>query len=70
MEIILLILLFGGIVSFEVPGMVQRRETGELWAFSLLLLAGVILSFLVALNVRLPSPNQWIIDLFQQLFRF
>lgn len=69
-DVIFLVLIFIGLVAFEVPGMVRSKESGELWAFLFLLTLGAIFSFLLAFDVQLPNPNQWIIDLCRRIFPF
>ncbi len=54
--IALLIILFTGIILFEVPVLVKKKMWRELAAFSAYLLIGIALSIPQALGVKLPNP--------------
>lgn len=63
MKIVLLLLILGGIIAFEVPGLIQRNARRELLAFGILLLVGTVYSFGYVLNIKTPNPTK-IIELF------
>ncbi|MDN5347469.1 MAG: hypothetical protein PWP65_1033 [Clostridia bacterium] len=56
--IVLLILLFAGIILFEVPGLVKKKMWRELAAFLAYLLIGMALSIPQVLGVKLPNPTK------------
>ncbi|MFZ7103681.1 MAG: hypothetical protein ACOWWO_13650 [Peptococcaceae bacterium] len=60
MDIILLVLLFGGICIFEIPGLVYRKYWKELLSFLLLLGLAFIMSTLSVLDITIPSPAKGI----------
>ncbi|KLU63478.1 hypothetical protein CEB3_c01450 [Peptococcaceae bacterium CEB3] len=63
----LLILLFIGIIVFEVPNLVKKKMWRELTAFSLYLAMGMTLSILEALRVKVPNPAMAVEVLFKPL---
>jgi len=63
--IALMIVLFIGIILFEVPGLVKRKMWRELAAFSVYLGIGMALTIPQALGVKLPNPNNAIEALFK-----
>lgn len=65
--VVLLLLLFAAIVLSEVPDIVRRKMWGELAAFCLYLLIGMVLSIPQALGLSLPSPTAAIEVLFSPL---
>lgn len=56
----LIVLAFGLIAFYEVPGILQRGQRRDLLAFSILLLTGLVLSMLYQAGVVLPNPIDWI----------
>lgn len=60
-----LILFFIVIVFLEVPGLISKKLWRELTAFSVFLTIGFILSFLLVIGVKIPSPNDGIIFLIE-----
>ncbi len=52
----LLIMVFIGIVLFEVPGLIRKRYWRELIAFSLFLLLAFTMTILQAIGVEIPNP--------------
>lgn len=60
MNVFLLLVLFGGIVIFEVPGLIYRKYWKELIVFFLLLGFAFIISVLVVLGIPIPSPARGI----------
>lgn len=64
MQIIGLIIIFWGIVLFEVPRLIKEKMWGELMAFSGLLVFGMVLSFAAVLHIELPTPTATIEALF------
>ncbi len=65
--IALLVLLFIGIILFEVPGLVKKKMWRELAAFSVFLAIGMALSIPQALGATLPNPMKAIEALFGPL---
>ena len=53
--VVLLLVAFGVIILFEVPGLIHKAYWRELIAFSVLLGLGFGLSLLLTLEVELPS---------------
>jgi len=58
--IFLLIMVFIGIVFFEVPGLIRKKYWRELTVFSFFLLLAFILSLLQTIDVKIPSPMKGI----------
>ncbi|OPX87160.1 MAG: hypothetical protein A4E53_02620 [Pelotomaculum sp. PtaB.Bin104] len=54
--IILVSLVIVGIIAIEAPRLIKKRLWREAAAFSVLLLVGMVYSFGLALNWRLPNP--------------
>lgn len=65
--IVLLIIVFIGIILFEVPGLVKKKMWRELAAFSVYLSIGMALSIPQVLGVELPNPTKAIEALFKPL---
>lgn len=65
--IVLLILLFAGIILFEVPGLVKKKMWRELAAFAVYLAIGMGLSIPQTLGVKLPNPTRAIEALFKPI---
>lgn len=65
--IYLLILLFLGIILFEVPGLAKKGMRRELIAFSAYLFIGALLSFPQVLGIKLPNPTKVIEALFRPM---
>lgn len=56
--VILLVLGFAAVLCIvEVPKLLRAKSFKELWAFSLLLALGVVLSILKSLNVDIGNPS-------------
>jgi hypothetical protein len=56
--VILLVLGFATVLSIiMVPKLLQAKSYKELWAFSLLLVLGVVLSILKSLKVEIGNPS-------------
>lgn len=56
MSVVLLVLAFAAIVAYEVPGIIRRREWGELVLFLVVVLFGFVVSILQAIGVPVPNP--------------
>ena len=62
---ILLVLGFAAVLCIvEVPKLIEAKSYKELWAFSLLLALGVVLSILNSLKVNIGNPS----DLFKWIY--
>lgn len=70
MNIVLLILIIVGIITFEVPGMIKAKARRELIAFSILLLIGSIYSFGYVLDIKTPNPTKYIERVFAPPAKF
>lgn len=44
------------VIYIEVPSLLKKKQTKELWVFSVLLFIGVVLSILESLQIELPNP--------------
>jgi lysylphosphatidylglycerol synthetase-like protein (DUF2156 family) len=55
------------IIALEVPGLIRKKLKGELWVFLGLLAIGVVLSFLIALEVDVPSPLEAIAFIYKPM---
>lgn len=59
------ILLVGMFMTvIEMPSLIRRKKRKEIWAFSVLLLAGIALNIAVVTGIQVPSPLEWIRDIF------
>ncbi|MGB9803181.1 hypothetical protein [Desulfofundulus sp.] len=65
--VLMLIVLFTGIILFEVPGLVKKKMWRELAAFSVYLAIGMALSIPQVLGVKVPNPSRAIEALFKPL---
>lgn len=70
MSIFLLIVIFGGIILFEVPGLVRQGYWRELIVFSLFLLLGFTLYLLRIIGVEFPSITAILIKWIKPLLSF
>jgi len=61
------ILAFLSIILLEVPGLVRKKMWRELTAFATLLIIGMALSILKALNMMVLNPYRYIEILFMPL---
>jgi hypothetical protein len=48
------------IAVFEGPSLVKEKKWKELFAFSILLLAGIALNIVVSIGIEVPTPLEWI----------
>jgi len=65
--IFLLIMVFIGIILFEVPNLIREKHWRELTVFSVFLLLAFILSLLQTIGVKILSPMQGIQYVFKDL---
>jgi len=63
--LLLLLLVFGGIIALEAPGLVREQMWGELAAFGFLLALGMVLSVAQMLDIPLPNPTKGIEAIFK-----
>ncbi|MDP4093598.1 MAG: hypothetical protein Q8920_09580 [Bacillota bacterium] len=61
--IALLVIGFGAVALIQIPGLVRKRWWRELITFTVLLLAGFILSVVILVGVKIP-PISTIINKF------
>ncbi|MHB1418676.1 MAG: hypothetical protein ACYCX4_03680 [Bacillota bacterium] len=52
----LVLMMFGGIIAAQVPGMVRQKMWRELIVYSVLLMIGMVYSLGIALDLSLPTP--------------
>ena len=55
----------GAIFIIEAPALFKRQFIKEVWAFSILLAVGTVLSIMLSLQVKLPNPLDWITALYR-----
>lgn len=68
MMYVLLLMLAGILISaYEVPGMVRKKQWGEMAAFFVFLVAGLTLGTLMILDVKVPNPTKLIDAIFEPL---
>lgn len=60
MNILGLLLLFGGIIAFEVPRLLKNKMWGELMAFGGLMSVGMGMAFAAVFHFELPNPTTYI----------
>jgi hypothetical protein len=48
------------IAVFEGSSLVKEKKWKELYAFSILLLAGVALNIVISMGIEVPTPLEWI----------
>jgi hypothetical protein len=61
MWVVISILIVGFVVAaIEIPSLIQQKKRKELYAFSILLLAGISLNILVSIGIEVPTPLEWI----------
>lgn len=65
--IALLLILFTGIILFEVPGLVKKKMWRELAAYSVYMTVGMVLCILVVLGIEVPNPAKPLEALFKPL---
>lgn len=65
MNVFALILVFGAIIAFEVPGLVKAKAWRELAVFGWILLIGMTYAFGYVLDIKLPNPTKAIEFVFQ-----
>lgn len=65
--IVLLLILFTGIVLFEVPGLVKKKMWRELVVFSVYMVFGASLSILEVLQIEVLNPAKVIEALLKPL---
>lgn len=57
----IVIFLIGVMISFfEIPALIKKKRWREITTYFLLLAVGLTLSVLVAFDVTIPSPIDWI----------
>lgn len=69
MGIVGIVVVAACICALEAPKMWRRGETKELWLFVAMLLAGTGAAAAINLDVRLPSPVDWVGDALRPLSR-
>ncbi|MNP04085.1 hypothetical protein D3C76_959900 [compost metagenome] len=55
------------IIAIDVPPLVKKKLTKELWVFSILLSFGTILAILQALHIRIPNPLDGMIAVYKPI---
>jgi hypothetical protein len=64
--IFLLIVVFAGVIWYEVPGLIRQKHSRSFMLFSILMGFAFVLSFLMVIGIRIPSLERFIIF---QLFK-
>ncbi len=64
---VLVLIAHLGIAAYEVPRMLRKGQRGELIAFSVILGMALVLSLLLSLGIKVPSPTEPIEALFGPL---
>ncbi len=67
MRILLLVIVFLGVVLFELPELIQKRYWRELITVTFLLSIGFILSLLLAMGIEVPNPSNALIYIFKEV---
>lgn len=65
--IIGIILVAIGMVLYEVPSMLNKKLTKELWVFSILLIFGVIFGIIESFDVEIPNPADLLTIIYKPL---
>lgn len=68
MVVFVLALIFGLIVLFEIPGVLERKFWRELVSFGLLWVIGLVMNLLIFLNKAWPPQGTAITNLFKAIF--
>lgn len=58
------------IAAIEVPALLNKRWTKELWVFSILLIIGTTLFIAQSLHAQIPNPLDWISIPFKPISEF
>ncbi|MEM5817618.1 MAG: hypothetical protein AAGU16_07095 [Desulfitobacterium hafniense] len=67
MSILLLVIVFLGLVLFELPELIQKRYWRELITVIFLLSIGFILSLLLAMGIEVPNPSNVLVYIFKEV---
>lgn len=67
---LLVIAVFGLIGYIEIVPLVKQARVKELILYSGLFLAAFVISFLLSINIKLPSPAKPMDDLMTVVFKF
>ncbi|CDX04740.1 hypothetical protein DesLBE_2552 [Desulfitobacterium sp. LBE] len=67
MSILLLVIVFLGVVLFELPELIQKRYWRELITVIFLLSIGFILSLLLAMGIEVPNPSNALVYIFKEV---
>lgn len=58
--IFLLLSVFIGVILFEVPSLIRKKQWRELIVFSILLSIAFVMALLQTIGVKLPNPSKGI----------
>ncbi|SHN48958.1 hypothetical protein [Desulfitobacterium chlororespirans] len=67
MSILLLVIVFLGVVLFELPELIQKKYWRELITVIFLLSIGFILSLLLAMGIEVPNPSNALVYIFKEV---
>lgn len=67
MSILLLVIVFLGLVLFELAELIQKRYWRELITVIFLLSIGFILSLLLAMGIEVPNPSNVLVYIFKEV---
>lgn len=60
MKVVILILIFSVLALIQAPGLIRKKQWGELTTVSVMFAIGFTLSLLIAIGVKVPNPNKGI----------
>ncbi len=69
--VILSVLILGAVLCvYEIPRMLKSKSYRDLWAFSILLALGIILTILKSFHVSITNPSDWVAWMFSPVSDF
>ncbi|AFL99159.1 MULTISPECIES: hypothetical protein [Desulfitobacterium] len=67
MNILLLVIVFLGVVLFEIPNLIQKKHWRELITVTFFLSIGFILSLLLTMGIEVPNPSKALVYIFKEV---
>lgn len=64
MKVIFLLVIFIGIILYEVPYLIRKKMWKELITFFMLLTGGFILNLLLVIGIKMPNPTTLVETIF------
>jgi len=65
--IFLLVIVFIVVILFEVPSLIRKKHWRELGVFSILLSIAFVMSLLLTIGIKLPSPAKGLVFLVRDI---